>query len=158
MKQLQKGFTLIELMIVVAIVGILAAIAVPAYQDYTIRAKVSEGLQMAGAIKTTVSEYIISNGSVPASSTNATFGLSATDTDYATKYIKAVDVTDDGSGEALIAITFDAAALGSVIVAGHDQIILKSQTTSAGNVKWLCGPGTAGLPVQYLPSSCRDSV
>jgi type IV pilus assembly protein PilA len=157
MKNTQTGFTLIELMIVVAIVGILAAIAVPAYQDYTTRAKVTEGLQMAGAIKTAVSEYIITNGSVPAGSTNATFGLNATDTSFATKYVKSIAVTD-ATPEAVITVTFESTAFGGSVVAGKDVVILKSSTTSSGNVKWLCGPGANGLPVEFLPSSCRDSV
>ncbi len=70
MKRVQQGFTLIELMIVVAIIGILAAIAIPAYQDYTIRAKVSEGLNLASAAKTSVAEYRVTNGAWPTS--NAT--------------------------------------------------------------------------------------
>jgi type IV pilus assembly protein PilA len=157
MKKLQSGFTLIELMIVVAIVGILAAIAVPAYQDYTVRAKVTEGLTMVSAVKTTVSEYIIANGSVPAGSTNATFGLNATATSYATKYVKSIAVTATAP-EAVITLTFLASALGSSVTDGKDVVILKSVTTSGGSVKWLCGPGTNGLPVQFLPSSCRDTV
>ena len=76
MKRMQQGFTLIELMIVVAIIGILAAVAIPAYQDYTIRARVTEGLGFAAAAKTAVSEFYISQGTMPADSSEA--GYSAT--------------------------------------------------------------------------------
>ena len=71
MKKVQQGFTLIELMIVVAIIGILAAVAIPAYQDYTVRAQVTEGLSLASAAKTAVSEFFATNGSLPASNAEA---------------------------------------------------------------------------------------
>ena len=91
MTKLQKGFTLIELMIVVAIIGILAAIAIPAYQDYTIRAQVSEGLNLAAAAKAAVSESFLNRGVAPANRTVA--GMSAAAADTAGKYVTAVLVT-----------------------------------------------------------------
>src|SRR5687768_17953843 len=93
MTKLQKGFTLIELMIVVAIIGILAAIAIPAYQDYTIRAQVSEGLNLAAAAKAAVAETFLNRGAAPANRTQA--GMSATATDTRGKYVASVEV-DDG--------------------------------------------------------------
>ena len=85
MKTLQKGFTLIELMIVVAIIGILAAIAIPAYQDYTIRAQVSEGMTLAAAAKAAVAETYLNTGDAPADREEA--GMSDTDTDTQGKYV-----------------------------------------------------------------------
>src|SRR5688572_19255889 len=92
LKTAQKGFTLIELMIVVAIIGILAAIAIPAYQDYTIRAQVTEGLNMAGAAKAAISESFSANGAWPAN--NAAAGL-GTNTDIKGKYVDQVTVVDN---------------------------------------------------------------
>src|SRR5882757_2289554 len=90
MKRIQQGFTLIELMIVVAIVGILAAIALPAYQDYAIRARVSEALAAAGACKTSIAEYAASRGTLPASITQS--GCSSN----ATQYVAGLDVSSTG--------------------------------------------------------------
>lgn len=90
MKLVQKGFTLIELMIVVAIIGILAAIAIPAYQDYTIRSQVTEGLTLAGAAKAAVSESFSQTGSAPTNRTEA--GMSANGNDTQGKYVTSVDV------------------------------------------------------------------
>src|SRR6186997_2387715 len=92
MKAIQKGFTLIELMIVVAIIGILAAIAIPAYQDYTIRSQVTEGLNLAGAAKAAVAESFSNTGNAPA--TRLAAGMTATATDTAGKYVTSVNVTN----------------------------------------------------------------
>ena len=104
MKKVQQGFTLIELMIVVAIIGILAAIAIPAYQDYTIRSKMTEALTLASSAKTSVSEYYISQGSMPATEDAA--GIDATGTNYATPVVQSMDYTQtsDTVGEIEISI------------------------------------------------------
>src|SRR5579864_3402898 len=92
MKTLQKGFTLIELMIVVAIIGILAAIAIPAYQDYTIRAQVTEGLNLASAVKAGVAEYYANNGSWPNQLVGAAVGSLGYTFNPTGKYVNSVDV------------------------------------------------------------------
>ena len=97
MKKMQQGFTLIELMIVVAIIGILAAIAIPAYQDYTIRAQVSEGMNLAAAAKAAVAETYLNRGVAPADRTAA--GMTANATDTEGKYVDQVNVTN---GEIII--------------------------------------------------------
>ncbi|ENW1974613.1 pilin, partial [Neisseria gonorrhoeae] len=92
MNTLQKGFTLIELMIVIAIVGILAAVALPAYQDYTARAQVSEAILLAEGQKSAVTEYYLNNGKWPANNTSA--GVASSPTDIKGKYVKSVTVTN----------------------------------------------------------------
>ncbi|MDH3621858.1 MAG: pilin [Gammaproteobacteria bacterium] len=137
----QQGFTLIELMIVVAIIGILAAIAIPAYQDYTIRAQVSEGLNLAGGAKAAVSEYTMDRGTFPTDNTLA--GISAAG-DISGKYVTGVTV-----------------AVGVITVAfGNDAHTLLAPgtltltpTTNAGSVEWVCA-GVAILP-KHLPAACR---
>jgi type IV pilus assembly protein PilA len=160
MKRIQKGFTLIELMIVVAIIGILAAIAIPAYQDYTIRAQVSEGLNLAAAAKAAVAESYLNTGNAPATRTIA--GMSANASDTAGKYVTALDVV---GGE--IIITYGAAA--NATITGNVLYITPYLSTD-NSVIWVCGtsavpPGSAGpmgatargttVPPQYLPSACR---
>lgn len=142
MKQTQQGFTLIELMIVVAIIGILAAVAIPAYQDYTVRAKVTEGLSLASAGKTGVSEYFASNGTLPGS--NASAGLQSAGS-ISGNSVKSVEVAAGGD----IIVTFS----GNPI---NDDTLLLDPTIVGGGVVWNCSTGaTNGLEGKYLPSSCR---
>ena len=139
MNRIQKGFTLIELMIVVAIVGILAAVAIPAYQDYTVRAQVTEGLSLATAAKVAVSEFFATNGGLPNSNVSA--GI-ATSESISGNHVNNVNIPSSG----LITVVFSATA-----VAG-DTIIL-TPNTAGGRVAWDCADGT--LAPQYRPSSCR---
>jgi type IV pilus assembly protein PilA len=160
MKATQKGFTLIELMIVVAIIGILAAIAIPAYQDYTVRSQVTEGMNLASAVETGAAEYYANTGSFPATLSAA--GISA---QPAGKYVKSVDV---------------AAGAVTVVYGNQSNVAVNTQTLaftpylSANNdIVWICGnhgiaslspaptlmPGaTAGVTNvadKYLPQTCR---
>ncbi|MEQ8234294.1 MAG: pilin [Gammaproteobacteria bacterium] len=140
----QQGFTLIELMIVVAIIGILAAVAIPAYQDYTVRARVTEGLSLASAGKTAVSEYFASNGDLP--TTNDMAGMAAANT-ISGNAVRSVGVGTDGGGSAgQIVVTFS----GNPI---DGNTLILDPTTSAGKVVWDCTLGD--LENKYRPSSCR---
>lgn len=139
MKKVQQGFTLIELMIVVAIIGILAAVAIPAYQDYTVRAKVTEGLSLASAGKTAVSEFFASNGTLP--STNASAAL-ATSTSISGNTVRHVAVGANG----VITVTFSGSPINSSTIA-------LTPTTVGGGLSWDCDAGT--LESKYRPSSCR---
>jgi type IV pilus assembly protein PilA len=144
MKKVQQGFTLIELMIVVAIIGILAAIAIPAYQDYTIRAKVTEGVNALAPAKTSVSEFFISQGSMPASPTAA--GFSGT---IATKFVRTVGYSRTSATVGQLRVTI--AATVSPPLAG--QTIIMNGTGQTAAVDWDCVPGT--LATKYIPADCR---
>jgi len=146
MKQ-QKGFTLIELMIVIAIIGILAAIAIPAYQDYTIRSKVSEGLALAGAAKLAVAETVDSTGSYPGTA-NISYGL-PTAASIAGNYVSAVEAAGTTG---IITITFNNSVGGNPSANGN-TIQLTPDTTSIGAMKWVCCGGT--MQPKYLPATCR---
>ena len=170
MKKMQQGFTLIELMIVVAIIGILAAIAIPAYQDYTIRAQVSEGMNLAAAAKAAVAETFLNRGVAPATRTAA--GMSANAVDTNGKYVTQVQVT---TGTIIISYGNEAnAVIGNA--AGNLTLALQPYTTVDQSVTWVCGQanpanlsagtvpmdvaaptaaGSTSVPVQYLPSACR---
>lgn len=166
MKSMQKGFTLIELMIVVAIIGILAAIAIPAYQTYTIRAQVAEGLNMGAHAKTRVQESFLNHGEAPTD--RAAAGLSPNATDTVGKYVQSVDVNNG-----VLVVTFGNEA--NAAIAGLTLTMTPYETQGLG-VVWRCGAappppaaqllGTSGggnaavyiaptVPVHYLPASCR---
>ncbi len=139
MKKVQQGFTLIELMIVVAIIGILAAVAIPAYQDYTVRAKVSEGIGLAAGAKSAVSEYRISVGSLPGANTTA--GLGQT---ISSDYVRSL-VVSGGS----ITVTMAGTASSEV----NGETITFVPTLSNGTVTWTCNTGT--VDAKYRPANCR---
>ena len=143
-RQLQRGFTLIELMIVVAIIGILAAIAIPQYQDYTIRARVSEGVNMAASAKTAVAEYYNTNRVWPTTAASAGF------TSAVSTYVGNIDI-----GTGVITVTLSSAtALGDA----KSTKFLLSPTNDASetSVSWICkAAATDPTPLKYLPSNCR---
>jgi type IV pilus assembly protein PilA len=148
MKKIQQGFTLIELMIVVAIIGILAAIAIPAYQDYTIRAKVTELINAAGVCKTSVAEYYQTKGAMPTNVTES--GCSTTGTaNSQPPAIAATGITVSASGSLLTQL--GGAATGDF---GY-----KATTSAAGApiTAWDCtaANGITNITPKYLPASCR---
>lgn len=134
----QKGFTLIELMIVIAIIGILAAIALPAYQDYTKRARAAEGLSLAGGAKTAVSEFYSSNNQFP--SNNAAAGLAAA------ANINGNSVSQVNVDTGRITVTYNDKV-------GANSTIVLSPTVTSGGLTWDCKGGT--LASSLRPSECR---
>lgn len=144
MKKLQKGFTLIELMIVVAIIAILAAIAIPAYQDYLVRTQVSEGAVLSDGAKTAVAEFYSNTGRLVGN--NASAGL-ATPASISGKYVANVTVA-----AGIITATYGNQA--NTAITGAANTFVLSPVTNAGSINWTCTKSTV-LP-KYLPTSCRS--
>ena len=173
MKTIQKGFTLIELMIVVAIIGILAAIAIPAYQDYTIRSKVTEGLNLAAAAKLAVAETWQSSGDL----TSLVAGVApcAPGVTYCftpSKYVSKIDINGGAAGDGMITITYGpepSQIIGQQLTLMPSIAKAKLSAGAAGNIDWACAGQSSltatarGLPVgpggsllgKYAPAECR---
>lgn len=146
MKRMQQGFTLIELMIVVAIIAILAAIAIPAYQNYLIRAQVSEGAVLTDGAKTAMAEFYANTGHFPTANTSA--GL-ATNVSVSGNYVGKVDVATAGE----IIATFDGPKANTAI-SGENFVL--SAIVSNGSVSWSCASAATTVPTKYLPTNCRS--
>ncbi len=142
MRKAQRGFTLIELMIVVDIIGILASVALSAYQNYTIRAQISEGLTLSASIKTAVAEYVMDRGAWPAD--NAAAGV-VDKTLIKGRYTQHVGVSNN-----VISITYGNSAHTAIF----DESIELTAVNNAGSISWICASAGVIQP-KYLPAACR---
>ena len=154
-RSMQKGFTLIELMIVVAIIGILAAVALPAYQDYMVRAKVSEAILAGSSARTGVAEAYSSLNTmvVPA----ASMGVQPQSSKYVASVTWARDTADTGR---VIVTTVGVVGTAGVLPADASGSTIEMQATgtpATGKVAWVCKKGTTNpMPNKYLPASCKE--
>ena len=146
MKSMQKGFTLIELMIVVAIIAILAAIAIPAYQNYLIRSQVTEGVTLMDGAKVAMTEFHANNGRFPGNNTSAGVGQP---TSITGKYVTSVTV---GAADGTITSVFGAQANSAI--AGSNVVLTGTTPANTENIHWTCG---GSVNPKYLPSSCRNN-
>ena len=144
----QQGFTLIELMIVVAIIGILAAIAIPAYKDYTIRAQVSEGLSLASGAKAAVSEFYMDSGAFPTSNDEA--GISAA-ASIVGRYATSVLVGAGG----IITVNYANATTHADLVGAGNLVLTPFANAGQASVTWDCDTGST-IPNKWLPAACRS--
>ena len=144
MKKVQQGFTLIELMIVVAIIGILAAVAIPAYQDYTVRAKLTEVMSMASSAKTSISEYYTSVGKMPADADAAGMNTSPSQSTY----VSLIEYGTTGDTNATAEYTVD-----NLISDADGEKVIFTGTGSNNGIQWTCSAG--GVPDKYMPANCR---
>ena len=142
----QKGFTLIELMIVVAIIAILAAIAISQYQDYVIRSQVSEGSSLADGVKTAVGEYVNNRGTFPTN--NSLAGLAAA-ASINGSYVSSIDASGG-----LITATYESSSPQKANAAIDGKTLLFSPITQAGSIKWNCKSNSGQLKQKWCPSSC----
>ena len=143
MKKVQQGFTLIELMIVVAIIGILAAVAVPMYLDYTVRSQIAEGLNLSSGAKSAATEFFQNRGVFPTNNSEAGVEAAA---NIRGKYVGSVTVIDD-----VITIQYGNDANAQII---GETITLTADTTTTGSVKWVCASGGV-IQDKHLPAACR---
>ncbi|MEN6587378.1 MAG: pilin [Sulfuricella sp.] len=147
MKRVQQGFTLIELMIVIAIIGILAAVALPAYQDYTVRAKVSEGILAASSARTAVAETYANAGKMLVSANS--MGVQS----QTSKYVSSVDWTGDNANAGTVTVTLSNDP-GLSAATGKTLLITASGNSATGAVAFTCKKGD--IDAKYLPGSCKN--